>query len=556
MPPGLCYWGGQLIPFTYQQLLAATGGHATGPMQSLVLQGVSTDTRSLKAGDLFVALQGPNHDGNLHAQSAVERGAGALLLRTGSEGWGELRSSKRGVTPGYHPGHSDSKASIPIVLCDSPRRALSDLAQWHRERLNIPVVGITGSCGKTSTKSILHSLLKPHRTVVASPASFNNDIGVPHTLFLTERETQALVVEMGTNAPGEIAALCRTAAPTGAIVTHVGASHLAGLGSEEGVAHEKSALPQAVPADGFVVLNADCPWSDLLRQKSRAKVWTFGRHSNADVYATDIVFKGRSTHFNLWAPAWGQQGSRPIELPMLGQHMVANYLAALCGALAMGGGWGLGIDELIGSAPCELSQEPGRMQWHALDGVTVIDDCYNANPDSALAAVRVLRELKGRRILIFGGMHELGRHSARKHEQLGEWIAQSGIDGLLTVGSQAARVAQAAHRGGMSGAKTATFDTIEELKQYAGDWVQEGDVVLVKGSRASALDGVVQHLVQVWGVSSPEVEAPHPKAALHSAAEHSVEFSPVKVSVGQLHIPSPQSGLLPNRVDFNKGYPC
>jgi UDP-N-acetylmuramoyl-tripeptide--D-alanyl-D-alanine ligase len=201
---------------------------------------VSTDTRSLRPRDLFLALSGPNFDGNQFAERAHSLGAGAMLLRGGPD-------AVMPVIPGEEP----------VVMHESPRRALSDLASWHRSRLDIPVIGITGSCGKTTTKEILAQLLSTRMNTVSSPNSFNNDVGVPHTLLMADDTTQVLVVEIGTNAPGEIAALCRVARPTAGIITNVGTAHLEGLGSVEGVAREKSDLFASLLRDGFAVLNLD-----------------------------------------------------------------------------------------------------------------------------------------------------------------------------------------------------------------------------------------------------------------------------------------------------------
>ncbi len=233
--------------FTIEDVLAATGAKLSGGDAQRVVSGVSTDTRTLSPGDLFFALSGPNFDGNRFATAAADRGAAGLVLEDA------------GSAP--LPASLELPRGTPVLLHPAPRQALSALAAWHRGRLSAPVVGITGSCGKTTTKNVLLELLADRWLAVGSPNSFNNDIGVPHTLFLADETSQAVVVEMGTNHPGEIAALCRTARPTAGIVTCVGASHLEGLGSVDGVAREKAALVQALPADGFCVLNADCQWT-------------------------------------------------------------------------------------------------------------------------------------------------------------------------------------------------------------------------------------------------------------------------------------------------------
>jgi UDP-N-acetylmuramoyl-tripeptide--D-alanyl-D-alanine ligase len=466
----------RVIPFQLSDVLAACEGRLEGDAQCGELRGVSTDTRTLRQGDLFVALSGPNHDGNEFASRAVQAGAGALVLR-------------EGLAP--------PAGDVPVVLCADPRLALSRLAAWHRSRLQVPVVGITGSCGKTTTKNMLASLLSAHRRVVASPASYNNDIGVPLTLLSAGASCETLVVEMGTNAPGEIEALCRTAQPSAAIVTNVGSSHLAGLGSEAGVAQEKGALPASIGPDGWVVLNADCGWSDTLRARTAARVLTFGIDHGADVRARDLHFEDQHTTFRLEIPLVGVQCR--VRLPMHGQHVVANLLAALAGCV------GLEVDlESVLKQVDHLRAGPGRMSRLQVGDVTLIDDSYNSNPDSARAAVRVLMSLPAsRRVLVLGDMHELGECSVRAHRDLGRFIAEANVDLLVTVGAQALDIATGAGLAGMTAGSVRHFPSVEQASEAVHELVGPGDVVLVKGSRAAGLEDLVQRIVQAFGEEVP-----------------------------------------------------
>jgi len=462
----------RVIPFKISDVLAACEGRLARDAGCGELLGVSTDTRTLKPGDLFVALSGPNHNGNDFASLAVQAGAAALVLSEGLE-------PPAGVAP--------------VVLCADPRRALSRLAAWHRSRLQIPVVGITGSCGKTTTKNMLASLLGGHRRVVSSPASYNNDIGVPHTLFGAGAGCETLVVEMGTNAPGEIEALCRTAQPTGGIVTNVGASHLAGLGSEAGVAREKSALPASIGPDGFVVLNADDAWIGDLRQSTRAEVLTFGIERPADVRASDLHFEGEQTTFQLDVPS--ADISWPVELPMLGQHNVANLLAALAACV----GLGEDLDKVLKRVGT-LRDGRGRMHRRQVGELTLIDDSYNANPHSARAAVRGLMNTPAsRRVLVLGDMHELGELSVQAHRDLGKFVAEVNVDLLVTIGTQALDIATGAGLAGMTTGSVRHFPSVERASEAIHELVGAGDVVLVKGSRAAGLEDLVQRIVLVFG---------------------------------------------------------
>ena len=390
----------------------------------------------------------------------------------------------------------EGAASLPgtggVLVHPDPRRALGALGSWYRSTLATRVLAVTGSCGKTTTKNIARQLFSRLFPVVASPSSFNNDIGVPHTLLLCEPTTELAVVEMGTNHPGEIAALCRLARPHGGIVTNVGASHLAGLGSLEGVAREKGALPAALPEDGFCVLNGAGRFRAELAARTAARVITFSVEGHGaergDLDARDLYFHAGGTAFRL--------NGRELFTPLLGTHNVENLLAVL------GAGIGLGfeLDALLPGVSA-LTGARSRMERIELSGVTLFDDCYNANPQSLRAAVRVLSGLHGyrRRVLVLGDMLELGELSAELHHDLGREAARSGVDAVLLVGSFVRAAAAGALEGGLGAGALSHFATTDEAVRGAVDLVREGDVVLVKGSRGMALERVVGALRERFG---------------------------------------------------------
>lgn len=430
------------------------------------VHGVSTDTRALRPHQLFVALSGPNFDGNLFAQQACQLGAGAILLKGDSSL----------ALPAL-------QGDVPLAVHAEPRRALADLASWHRSQLSIPVLGITGSCGKTTTKNILGQLLATRLRTVASPNSFNNDVGVPHTLLLADKTTQALVLEIGTNAPGEIAALSRIAQPTGAIITMIGASHLEGLGSIEGVAREKSALFASLPSDGFAVMNTDCRHADLLRASTRARVITVSIDGAGEFNATHALFHSGGTTFRL--------RGREISSPLLGLHNISNLLCALAACHGMG----IEIEELL-PAISELKGGSRRMERHEIEGLVVFDDTYNANPESAGAAVRFLSGLhgRGRRVMVLGDMLELGASSPELHHALGREIAGSAIDLLVLVGDQVKATAAGALEAGMPAKRVVYVPSAEQAASEIDGLLRQGDTVLLKASRRIGLDRVVDHL--------------------------------------------------------------
>jgi len=458
--------------FVFQEVLEATGATGSGGDPRRVVRGVSTDTRSLKPGQLFVALSGPRFDGNTFAAEALERGAAGLVLRR----------SAGGGAPAF-PGAGD----VPVAWVEDPRRALADLARWHRNRLDAAVIGVTGSCGKTTTKNMLVELLADHLEVTGSPASFNNEIGVPSTVLAAPRSSQALVVEMGTNAPGEIAALARIARPTAGIVTNVGAAHLEGLGSVEGVAREKGALAAAVPPEGFVVLNADCRWTSFVRGLCAARVLTFSIDGDGDLDARDVWFHAGGTTFRLRTRADSGDGGREVTSPLLGLHTVQNLLAALAACL----GLGLALDAVL-PAVARLRDGRRRMERVEVGGLTLFDDSYNANPESARASVRVLAGWHGhaRRVLVLGDMCELGAQAEAQHREVGRFAAQAGLDLLVLVGDQARHSALAALAAGLPARAVVHLPDARAAAAAVPELLAEGDVVLVKGSRAMAMERV------------------------------------------------------------------
>lgn len=459
--------------FAFREVLRSTGAQLLRGAPERRLTGVSTDTRTLAPGELFVALSGPSFDGNRFVAEAVRRGAGAVLLRCGAEA--EARSI--------------GGAAAAAVVAD-PRLALGDLARWYRGRLGVPVLGITGSCGKTTTKNAVMELLSGQRRVTGSPASYNNDVGVPHTLLLADEDTEVVVVEMGTSAPGEIAGLCRIASPTCAVITNVGAAHLEGLKSVEGVAREKGALAGAVPEGGFVVLNADCPWTPVLEDMTCARVVTFGIDGTGDLSASDVWFHPGGTTFALDGPAAG--GRREVTSPLLGLHNVQNLLAALAACLELGAS----LDGCL-SAVERLRDGKRRMERREVGGLTLLDDTYNANPASARASVRVLAGLHGhaRRVLVLGDMRELGGRAAAEHRAIGEVAAGAGLDLLFLVGELTRETAEGALAGGMPADAVVHLGDLESAAAALPGLLRPGDVVLIKGSRASGLDRLVTRLV-------------------------------------------------------------
>lgn len=458
---------------TLEMVLGASGARLLqGPAQ-MDLAGISTDTRSIQEGDLFLALRGPSFDGNAFAQQAVQSGAKAVLLAADGE-------------------FGDLPEGIAVLTCGDPRGALGEIARAYRAGLSTQVVGITGSCGKTSTKQILLDLLTASPlTVSASPASFNNDIGVPHTLLGCGPGTDVLILEMGTSGKGEIAHLCRLAKPTSGIVTNVGMSHLEGLHDEDGVALEKSALPASLSSTGFCVLNAQCPRTAQMRRLTRARVFTFGLGEQGDLVAQDLVFHQGCSVFTLTGDAVSEP--RQVTVPLLGHHQVQNVLAALCAGL----GLGLDLDQLISALP-QVEASPGRGVQSDAFGLRLIDETYNANPQSMRAAVRVLAGMgdRTRRVLVMGDMHELGTRSEELHFDLGTHLAAAGIELVMLVGLKVEATERGARTAGMNPEMIVRFDDLAAAREGLAHHLRPGDAVLLKGSRGARLDCLLQDLTE------------------------------------------------------------
>jgi UDP-N-acetylmuramoyl-tripeptide--D-alanyl-D-alanine ligase len=470
--------------FLIEDIVAATGGELLFGDPRAACCGLSTDTRKVASGELFVALSGPRFDGNSFAEAAIEAGAAALILRREDS----LAARFAG-------------AGVAIIVHDDPRAALGALARWHRRRLGLPVVGITGSCGKTTTKNYLVKLLSRVRRTVGSPLSYNNNVGVPLTLLAADASTEVLCCEMGSSGPGEIAELSSLVLPDIGVITGVGASHLEGLGSLEGVAIEKNELARALPKSGLLVVHDDGRFRDLFVSSTEAEVVTFGidngQRSDADLVATKLCFDGGRSVFELRGKGLEHLEGREVTLPALGTHNVLNLLAAL----AVCRGLGIDLEEVL-PAVAEIEGQSGRLESFELDGLVVIDDTYNANPESASAAVRVLAGIHGhtRRVLVLGDMLELGDFAVEMHHALGRAAAAAGIDKLVLVGELARAAEAGALEGGMQPAEVSHFTTRRAAEEALEGLFRKGDLVLVKASRGMRLEAFVRKLRERFAV--------------------------------------------------------
>jgi len=423
---------------------------------------VSTDSRTLQPGDLFVPLRGENFDGHKFVAQASERGAVGAMVE---ESW-------KGAAPD----------AFALIRVSDTLAAYQSLATNYRRSLPLKAVVITGSNGKTSTKDFVAATLSRGFRVTKTEGNFNNHVGLPQTMLGASASDEIAVWEIGMNHPGEIAALSKLAAPDVAIITNVGLAHIEFMGSREAIAAEKGALAEAVGAEGTVILNADDPYSQGIAGRTRAKVILAGIE-NGFVRATEVTQSASGCEFTILEGAHRCRA----QLPVPGIHMVQNAMLAV----AAGRAFGLSLEDCAaGLASTPLTK--ARLQIKEFNGIQFIDDSYNANPDSMKAALRTLVELDadGRRVAVLGQMSELGEESERGHREVGEAAAAFGIDELIAVGATGATMARAAHQAGLQ--KSTAVAEPEEAAGLLRETASPGDLILVKGSRSARMERVLE----------------------------------------------------------------
>ena len=438
-------------------------------------QGISTDSRTVSPEELFIALKGPHYDGHHYALQALEKRAGGVVIE--EDKIGDFRWN------GYR-----NKA---VIAVKDTLRALGDLARERRRKYQTPVVALTGSNGKTTTKEMISACLETSFPVLKTKGNLNNLIGLPLTLLhLTEQE-RVVVLEMGMNVPGEIRRLTEIAEPDVGLITNIQEVHLEGLGSMKRLKEEKGELFRRMRQDGAILVNQDDPEVvDLASGFSGQKI-TFGVDHPADVMAKEVRLRGaEGTSFTMIS------GHEEMEmtLPLLGRHFVPNALSA------MGVATLFGIEVKKAKEALEYFQpSPMRMEFcHLKGGTTLINDAYNANPKSMELALETLAEIKGkgRSIAVLGDMLELGNFTEEAHLQLGEKVRECSIDVLITLGEKAPLVVESAIRSGLEPEKAKVAESHSDAISMLRKMIREGDWILVKGSRRMAMEKIVEGLTE------------------------------------------------------------
>lgn len=427
-----------------------------------------SDSRTVRRGDLFVALTGARFDGHQFVAEALKKGAVGALVRRGFK------------LPG----------AALLIEVDEPLRAFQDVARAHRRRFAIPVVAVSGSNGKTTTKDMIGAILAERFVTLKTGGNLNNQIGVPQTLLRLAPRHEAAVIEMGVSALGEMARLCEIAEPTHGVLTNIGPTHLETLGDIRTVARAKGEMLDALPVDGTAVLNADDAFFDELCARARGRVRSFGFSVRADVRALRVETRGPSSTV-VRVGVRDRARSFSVKLGLAGAHNVANALAAIAAGMAVGAG-----EHAIRAGLARYRTAGLRSEVRRWRGVTVLNDCYNANPASMRAALRWLADAKGtgRTIAVLGDMLELGQATKQSHRDIGAEVARLGTDYLLTVGELAADIAAGALEQRMSGDRVTIAKDHDALAERLHRILRKGDVVLLKGSRGARMERVLEAL--------------------------------------------------------------
>lgn len=450
-----------MTSLTAHGICNAIGGQlVSGPFERAASGGVCTDSRALPPHAVFFALGGEKFDGNRFAPEASRTAAAVVVSR---------------AEPGMDP-------SCAVILVDDTLAALQKLASWWRSNLNLTVVGLTGSNGKTSTKDLTASVLSQRFRTIATEGNLNNHIGVPLSILKAEAADEMAVWEMGMNHPGELAPLCAMTRPHIGIITSIGTSHIEYLGSRDNIAREKCTVAECLPENGHMIFPADCGYADMIRQSTRAACIDCGIDTGM-VRAENLVSTEDGTRFTLSIPDFCRE---EVELPVHGRHMVTNAL------LAAAAGWVAGLaKEQIAAGLNRAKLTGGRLHCKQVNGILVVDDTYNANPDSMQAALRTVADIPctGRRFAVLGRMGELGTFSAEGHALVGRTAEQLHFGYVVSVGTDAAMITDAIPAG--SATEALYLATPEEAADWLRTHVAPGDVVLFKGSRAARMEQVM-----------------------------------------------------------------
>jgi UDP-N-acetylmuramoyl-tripeptide--D-alanyl-D-alanine ligase len=465
---------------TLSDVIEALTNHRPALAETVISEAV-VDSRQVMPGSMFIAMPGEHVDGHDFVADAFQRGASVAVIQhdiTGSFRTVQL-SQGQALVP-------DIRLDIPLCLrVENSLAALQQIAHFWRRKLSLRVIGITGSVGKSTTKEVVAEILDQRYRTLKSPGNMNNEIGLPLTILRLDESYERAVLEMGFYVPGEIAFLCEIAQPEIGVVTNIGTVHAERAGSQEEIFRGKSELVQALPATGFAVLNLDDPLVSKMAELTQASVFFYGLNPSANLWADEVEglgLEGIRFRFHY------QQETLHVHVPMIGQHSVQTALRAAAVGLVDGLTWQEILDGLQqGHAQLRLTTIRSE------SGALLLDDTYNATPESMLAALNLLAELSGRKVAVLGDMLELGQYEKQGHEMVGVRVAEV-TDSLVTVGTRGHIIASAARKAGLASRKINEFENHDEAIAYLRKSLTKEDVVLVKGSRGVRMDRIVSAL--------------------------------------------------------------
>ncbi len=469
--------GVHMETLTLQEVVDFAGGRLLRGNEARPVPAISTDTRTLHGREMFLALKGENFDGHDHVHAAASaRAIGAFVNRS---------FVARNLPPDF-----------ALVEVDDTLTAYQRIATCYRRSLPLKVVGITGSNGKTSTKDFTAAVLSRRFRVLKTEGNLNNHIGLPRMLLCADRSHEVAVLEMGMNHPGEIEPLARMASPDVAIITNIGRAHLEFMGSREAIAQEKGMLAEAIGPDGTVILNGADEFTPSIARRTSARVMTVDAE-NATLRVKGIVQELHGSRFTIVTDA--EQSDAYV--PVTGRHMIVNALLAVAAGIVLG----IPLSECA-AALGDVKLTEGRLEKKSLHGRWILDDSYNANPDSMSAALETLASLsvRGRRIAVLGKMGELGDAAENGYREVGELAAAKGIDCIVTVGEEARVIGSSAR---MAGAAETIFaaDT-EQAARWLAEFSRENDLILVKGSRSAGMERVLTTLASLLSKTSADAD--------------------------------------------------
>lgn len=473
--------------FTAEQIANALGGSLIKGGKEKTFFNASTDTRNVVYGDLFIPLVGVRFDAHDFIEEAINKGAGGIIT-----------GKAINLEAGYLKDND-----ISVIKVEDTLKALQRLAAYNRQACNLPVIGVTGSVGKTTTKDMIASVLETKFKTLKTKGNFNNHIGLPLTLLQLDSSYQAAVVEMGMRGLGEIDELGAIALPDIAVITNIGETHLELLGSVENIAKAKVEILNHLSNKGLAVLNGDDPWIRKVSANFNGRVIFYGLGEENHIRAKNISINEKGSTFSVVISNINSVlninnlvSDMQIELPVLGEHNIMNALAAIAIGLELG----ISHEEIIKGLE-GLSLTEMRLQLIEHQGMKIINDAYNANPTSMKAAIKVIKELSNgnRTIAVLGNMFELGQREVQGHQEIGEAVINNNIDYLLTVGDLAALAGDKAIELGMAPDKVFRFNNNNEAIEKLQRIMASGDYILVKGSRGMKMEEIVSAIINAEG---------------------------------------------------------